>query len=252
MNYFVDIECNQYTDDIISIAFEREDYVSFSTLIKPSTKVTKFITNLTGITNEEAKNAPSIGKALKEVKKWLDDFQDNDTFYFYGCFDEIVLKKTLNKITNPIGEEIIKYILNHLVDYSLVVQRHFGLVKPVSLIKVVEYYKNEKVIQTHSALEDARFLHYIYTCVEQETDVDKDVFIDYKTTDPVSTNTIKCVDENNEVINSFESMSDALTWLINDVRQNNRTKLDRQSTRARLAQAIKFQTKYYGYYWQKE
>lgn len=252
MKYFVDIECNQYTDDIIAIAVENENYESYSTLIKPTTKITPFITHLTGITNEQVQNAPPIGVTFKKLIAWTNPFNDDDQFYFYGNEDEIVLKKTLHKITNQDGINLLTHVLNHIVDYSLEVKSHFGVVKPIALIKIVEYYRKERVFQSHNALEDAQFLHYTYTKVTEDNEpVDTNAFAEYKTEQSLSTNTIVRMDDDGKIVESYNSISEALSWIISEAKRAGRQLTDRQSVRGKLAHSIKFNTKYYGYYWGK-
>ena len=252
MKYFVDIECNQYTNDIISIAVENENYESYSTLIRPTTKVTTFITQLTGITNEEAQSALPIGANLTKMLAWFGEFNEDDRFYFYGHEDEVVLKKTLHKITNQNGINLISHVLAHYVDFSLEAQTHFQVVKPIALIKIVEYYRHERIRQSHNALEDARFLHYIYNQIHLEETPDTEVFADYKNEKSVSTNSILRVDDNDNVVEVYPSMAEALTWIISEARKAGRHLTDRQATRGKLGHALKFGTKYYGYYWDKE
>ena len=252
MKYFVDLECNQYTDDIISIAIENEAYESYSTLIKPTTKITPFITRLTGITNEEVQCAPNIGLTLSKLIAWLGEFRDDDKFYFYGREDEIVLKKTLHKITNQNGINLITHVLSHIVDYSLEVQEHFRVIKPIGLIKIVEYYQQKRVYQAHNALDDARYLHYIYNQISSEAEPIEDAFPEYKSEKDVSTNYIIRSDNNGNVIEKYTSVADALSWIISEAHKAGRVVADRQAVRGKLAHSIKFNSKYYGFYWSKE
>ena len=53
MRFFVDFEATQFSNRIISIGCVAANGNTFSTLVKPGKKkITKFITDLTGITNE--------------------------------------------------------------------------------------------------------------------------------------------------------------------------------------------------------
>lgn len=251
MKYFCDIECNQYTDDIISIAVENEAYESYSTLIKPSNKITPFITKLTGITNEEVLKAPHVGLALTKLINWLGGFNDDDQFYFYGNEDEIVLKKTLRKITNQNGISLISHVLGHIVDYSLEVKDHFRVAKSIALIKIVEYYQQKKVYQAHNALDDARYLHYIYNQISLEEEPIEDAFPEYKTESAATNYILRCDDDGN-VIEKYASMADALSWIVAESHKAGRVLTDRQAVRGKLGHSIKFNSKYYGFYWSKE
>lgn len=46
---------------------------TFSTLIKPDCKIPYFITDLTGISNEDVKNAPCIVEALPKIRDFIGD-----------------------------------------------------------------------------------------------------------------------------------------------------------------------------------
>ncbi len=58
MKYFIDFEATQFTQEIISIGCIREDGEKFYSLIKPKNlkTITKFITELTGISKKDLVN----------------------------------------------------------------------------------------------------------------------------------------------------------------------------------------------------
>lgn len=60
--------------EIGAIAFRSGVKVGeFSTLIKPKVRISNFITNLTGISNEMVRNAPFIEEALPMLREFLKD-----------------------------------------------------------------------------------------------------------------------------------------------------------------------------------
>ena len=52
MKYFIDFEAAQFSNEIIAIGCVREDGVEFQSYVKANKKITEFITQLTGITQE--------------------------------------------------------------------------------------------------------------------------------------------------------------------------------------------------------
>lgn len=60
MNYFIDFEATQFSNEIISIGCVNETGEKFSSMVYTDKKITSFITNLTGITDEMNKAAPSL------------------------------------------------------------------------------------------------------------------------------------------------------------------------------------------------
>ena len=69
MNYYLDFEATRFSNRIISIGCVAETGETFSTLVKPvnKAKVDKFITELTGITNEMLETAPTADAAFLDL-----------------------------------------------------------------------------------------------------------------------------------------------------------------------------------------
>ena len=68
MNYFIDFEATQFSNDIISIGCIDENGEEFYSLINPGEgKLTSFITELTGITDEMLNKADSLDIILKNI-----------------------------------------------------------------------------------------------------------------------------------------------------------------------------------------
>lgn len=162
MKYFIDFEATQFTNEIISIGCIREDGVSFSSLVKPTHKVTKFITKLTGITNEMLDEAPEIAEVMREFDKIFDINPISDIFYSYGNGDKDFIDGTMHYNETTPGLSSLEFIKYCLKDYSLDVKSFFGLSRNVPMKKVAEFIKNEDIVQRHDALEDAMMLSEIY------------------------------------------------------------------------------------------
>ncbi len=105
----IDIETtglNHYNDQIIEIsAYKFKDSQtaeSFVQLINPNKKISDFISNLTSITNEDLKNAPS----LKDI--------ENDFFNFIGDFPLVFHNAKFD--TKFLNQKLKKIITNEILD----------------------------------------------------------------------------------------------------------------------------------------
>ena len=173
MKYFIDLEATQFSNEIISIGCVREDGETFYSLVNVSkNKMTNFITELTGITKEDVSTAPSSDEVFTKFYDWLIPDESKVQFFCYGNADLGFIRKNLNKATTVKAQMALSVLTLHLTDYSKCVERHFGLIKAISLKKVLAYYRQvDEVEQNHNALEDALFLKEIYDRINDEDDV---------------------------------------------------------------------------------
>lgn len=173
MKYFIDIEATQFSNEIISIGCVREDGETFYSLVNVAkNKMTNFITELTGITKEDVAEAPSSDEVFTNFYNWIIQDETKAQFFCYGNSDLSFIKRNLNKATTIKAQMGLSILALHLIDYSKCVERHFGLVKSISLKKVLAYYRQvTEVKQNHNALEDALFLKEIYDRINDEDDV---------------------------------------------------------------------------------
>ncbi len=173
MKYFIDLEATQFSNEIISIGCVREDGETFYSLVNVAkNKMTNFITELTGITKEDVSTAPSSDEVFTKFYDWLIPDESKVQFFCYGNADLGFIRKNLNKATTVKAQMALSVLALHLIDYSKCVERHFGLIKSISLKKVLAYYRQvAEVEQNHNALEDALFLKEIYDRINDEDDV---------------------------------------------------------------------------------
>lgn len=173
MKYFIDFEATQFSNEIISVGCVREDGDTFYSLVNvDKNKMTNFITELTGITKEDVINAPSSDEVFTKFYDWLSQDESRAQFFCYGNNDLSFIRKNLNKATAIKAQMALSIIALHLIDYSKCVSRHFGLIKSISLKKVLAYYRQvEEVEQNHNALEDALFLKEVYERIYAEDDI---------------------------------------------------------------------------------
>lgn len=83
MNYFIDFEATQFSNEIISIGCVSETNAKFSRMIYTDKKITSFITNLTGITDEMNKAAPSLDDVFTLFFYWILEHNDGTPCRFF-------------------------------------------------------------------------------------------------------------------------------------------------------------------------
>ena len=181
MKYFIDFEATQFSNEIISIGCAREDGKEFYSLVKPEKrKLTKFITNLTGITQEMVDEAPTADEVFNQFFDYLEGDSELH-FYCYGNTDIDFIKKTLENTTDFKATAALSMIGMNLRDYSKSVKLHFGLHRNIGLVKVLAYYRGvDEIHQDHNALEDAKYLREVFLNIENEEFVEGDPFPEYK------------------------------------------------------------------------
>ena len=178
MNFYLDFEATQFSERIISIGCIADNGARFKTLVKPvkNEKVTAFITQLTGITNEMLENAPSADEAFNAFYEFVKTNNDGGTptYYCYGDSDVKFIKHTVSGMNDFQAIMFASSIQALLVDYSAVVKsylstRGLALKKLVALIRQVD-----EVEQNHDALDDAIMLK---ECYEGLDTLDKDALV---------------------------------------------------------------------------
>ena len=182
MKYFIDFEATQFTNEIISVGCIREDGEEFYSLIKPKKMktLTKFITNLTGITKTMLADKQSSDEVFEEFFNWLSIDTEVVEFYCYGNADIEFLKKNLkDRTSNFKSQAALSLIAMNLKDYSLTVKAHFGLIKCIALKKVANYFNPEDNYKAHNALEDARMLKDVYFNIQARREVSGIPFPEY-------------------------------------------------------------------------
>ncbi len=163
MNFFIDFEAMRFSNRIISIGCMAENGDTFSTLVNPGAKkkVDKFITDLTGITNEMLETAPSADDAFYLLYLFILKNSGNEqpNYYVYGNSDIDFLKATLKDMKNPTSCICAQAIAGNLIDYAAVVKKFFVAKSDLALRKVYMLIQDQQeLIQRHDALEDAKML----------------------------------------------------------------------------------------------
>ena len=178
MKFFIDFEATQYSEYIISIGCVSEVGEKFYTLVHPiKKKLTPFITEMTGITNEMLESAPDPDSAFTLFADFVKETSRGEVpeYYCYGSGDKKFIERTLNRMHNFYAIIFAQSIMSNLSDYSVDVLNYFNSFKEnaPSLFKTYLFLANrdgEK--QNHDSLEDAQMLKYIYEHLEEAIPAD--------------------------------------------------------------------------------
>ncbi len=187
MKYFIDFEATQYSNEIISIGCVNENGDTFSSLVRANPKkVTGFITRLTGITRSEVAAAPTSDEVFSQFFDWISkDNRSDFTFYCYGDTDIKFIESNLKRTSSMKAVCALSIIGQHLKDYSKEVKKHYGLIKNIKLIKLIQYYRGtDDIEQSHDSLEDALFLKEVYDNIQQENNDMECPFPEYQVVAP--------------------------------------------------------------------
>lgn len=166
MDFYLDFEATRFSNRIISIGCSAGNGNTFSTLVKPpkGDKVDKFITELTGITNEMLADAPSADEAFSSLFDFIleNGNEKQPKYYVYGNCDIDFLKSTVKHMKDMKGCMCIQAIIGGLIDYAPTVRKFFSASGDLSLRKVYMLIKSyNEMEQKHDALEDALMLQTI-------------------------------------------------------------------------------------------
>ena len=166
MNFYLDFEATRFSNRIISIGCVAGTGETFETYVKPGDKkkVDKFITELTGITNEMLAEAPDADTAFKMLYNFIEVNSDGEApaYYVYGNSDAEFINSTLRHMSDTQACITAQAIAGNLIDYASVVKKFFVAKSDLALRKVYMLIQEEKeLVQKHDALEDARMLETV-------------------------------------------------------------------------------------------
>lgn len=264
MKYFIDFEAMQFTNYIISIGCVREDGKEFYSLVHTPQgskhNVSKFITDLTGITTEMVAAAPMPEEVFSDFYEFCTDDSSIPEFYCYGNCDTGFIKSTFEKTNNFKAKTILGYMYTDMKDFAPAVKTHFGLMKLIGLAKVYEYFLGEEVHQSHNALEDAKMLKEVYFGCKNEKieDIDETVFLDYKqivtaniSIDDKRFNVLCCnrIDFNASETKTFDSLHSAIQWLFQHDENLVKCGAQPKNIAKKIKSSYNTKQQYHGFYW---
>lgn len=250
MNFYLDFEATRFSNRIISIGCVAGNGKVFQTLVKPDgkKKVDKFITELTGITNEMLEDAPDADTAFRSLYFFIADNSDNEqpVYYVYGNSDADFLKATLRHMEDPLACVTAQAIAGNLIDYAAVVKKFFVAKSDMALRKVYMLIQaDESFVQKHDALEDAKMLETVVSHLHDKCKPEDkatilampsqprpnksgkmapEIFREWnavnaprweaRTLADENMWTVKCTDNQTQQVKYFDSFNTAALWLI--------------------------------------
>lgn len=268
MKFYLDFEATRFSNRIISIGCVAENGKTFYTLVKPGKKkkVDKFITELTGITNEMLAEAPSADQAFAQLADW---FEENSSgiapeFYCYGDSDAVFIQHTLADMEDTKACLCAMAIGGNLIDYAGVVKKFFVAKSDMALRKVYMLIQSkQELVQKHDALEDALMLQCVVEnlatkCKPEDKDTilampsqkkpktkkAPSIFQQWNGQPKWAANTnadenkwmFKCTDQHSGDVKYFDSADTAALWIIRYIARNVSPKSAEH--RQRIANAI--------------
>lgn len=248
MNFYIDFEATQYDHKIISIGCINDVGDSFYSLVKPQekTKVTPFITNLTGITQEMVDNAPSAETVFERFKTFIDIYNHGEsTFFFvYGNEDQAFLERTAKKVMSKDIRSFMNCLAGSLIDYSKITRDYFQ-VSQVGLKRALSYFKEEPIVQKHDAFEDAEMLMELYKYIENSElmQLESCPFEDISNTANNSSSEIEGRIQSGDMI--FENLDEAANWVKNNLFSDKMTNVNIQTIKKKIKYAIRHKKKYF-------
>lgn len=217
MNFFVDFEATQPGNEIISIGVICENGKTFETLVRPEkSKITPFITQLTGITQSDIDGAPSASYAFNTLYRWLlvqSTRLYEWNFFCYGREDKTFIETTAKNI---VWEDalICASVMNvRLTDVTESVKKFFH--GSISLINAYNYVKKIDNIQKHQALEDAKMLMEVIKGIDGREPLKQHPLVEKKVESvKMPSGTFTAKNTKNGSVETFEDIESAIDWVI--------------------------------------
>lgn len=229
MNFYLDFEATRFSNRIISIGCVAGNGATFDTLVKPvnKEKVDKFITELTGITNDMLAEAPNADEAFNQLFDFI-KLNSNDEkpprYYVYGSSDVEFLEHTIKYMTDVRACICAQAIKGNLIDYASNVKVFFKSKNNFALRKIYMVIQSlQELEQNHNALEDALMLQtvveHLYDKCKPE---DKNIILSIASQSKGETSARGSVKKAPEIFTSWNNYSkfeaptgaDAENWVI--------------------------------------
>jgi len=257
MDIYLDFEATQFKENIIAIGAYCSRG-SFDCLVKPpkGDKVTNFISKLTGITSEMAKNALSIDEAFWDLYDWIhsitqDNFGGPTFFHVFGNMDKIFLKNTANFCKTEFVKTFIENLAESLIDDSKAVCQYFHM-KNIGVYKALRFFEPDIPEQDHDPLNDAIALqnlmfHINFAKPLEECPFEQKPVI--KKEPPKKFHIIATKKGQEKKI--FTLPDKAYNWVYAEVLKTN-PQATRKTVHKNLKKALAYNSKYLGWKWRKE
>lgn len=257
MVFFIDLEANcnrpKYTcDEIISIGCVSENGDKFYSLVKPTTKLSRCICELTGLTNEDVSSAKTIDSVFISFSNWVKSVSKTDIniFYCYGPSDIQFIEDNYPRLKNKDAVIFADTLMKSMFDVQESVSKYFKALKDIKLIKLVQYFRGDKTItQSHNSLEDAEYLKEVVSHVLNDNPIKECPFKEYATEDITTFCGKVLVRNNGTETQEFENIKSAVDWIFENCIDKSNKKTTHSIINKNLRSHIKAGERYYGCEW---
>lgn len=171
---FLDFEGTQFSHEMIAIGavsctIGRDNKIKkmkkpFRIYVKARNKVGKYVTNLTGITDEKiAKEGVNFSRAIMELKKYVGKPFKKSSFLTFGNHDLKILGQSI-AYSLDFPKEECSIIQKNYVDYALFLSEFVkdGNGNPLSLVHYCELFQVKLAEPAHDPAVDALNLANLY------------------------------------------------------------------------------------------
>lgn len=150
---------------------DNKEVDSLSLFVKPKFgKLSKTISRLTGIVEDDLVNALSIEDALQELVKFIPDI-DNTVLCTWSNADTHAIRAELR--CKHIENSDVEKLLSSWIDVQKLYRKFLGLETVLSLDKAVFLSGLDTEESFHNALSDARYTGQLYKIISGNDDSDK-------------------------------------------------------------------------------
>lgn len=246
---------------------------TFGVYVKPNfSKICEFIENLTGISQKEVdESGLTTEEAFKGLYRWAKAVEPNSEnwhFICYGKNDADFVKTAIPYCKSEKALFMAMYLHHRLEDVSNVIQKFFGF--SVGLMSAYNSIKSMQSPQRHDALEDAAMLQFVSNFINNNGAKPAKV-IKVKKNGKVKETKVKEHDsslykygvsspgtvwpegkfyaKSKNKTREFESIHEAIDWLLEGFKEQDRCKVNRNSIMIKIMKSIRTGCTYSNFQW---
>ncbi len=261
MDFYLDFEATQFGDKVIAIGAVCGEY-KFKTLCQPcgKSKLTPFITKLTGITKQDLAHASDAERAFTCLYYWISacsvKYPGPHFFHVYGNSDKNFILSTCRYIVNITIKKFMVHLAYALIDDAAFVNRYFHT-NSIGLFNALRHFQPNIGEQDHDPLNDAYALSALMHDLENAPPLAEPVLEIHIQKKPKENKPycikVKSVDPKATKVRVFYSYREAFNFGYKIIcNQTKNTNPHKQRIEGRILKAIHQNKPYANYTWTKE